>query len=466
MEWATVTKSHLAILIVFICLCFVSSYGRSHYKNGRTEFRKDQRTVFHMSATPDEPNQQWGYIPIRPKANIFFWLYYTTHPSGYIERPIILWLQGGPGGSGTGFGNFEELGPDDVQLKPRNTTWTQTASVMFIDSPVGTGYSYVEDDSAYTTNVAEISADLLATMKVFIDSNKEFEKTPFYIFSESYGGKMAADFSAVLHEAISKGEIKINFQGFAMGDSWISPVDSTNSWGPYLYATSLVDAYGLNNINKAAKTIEELVKQGKYTEATDAWGAAEGVVEDETGGVNFYNILDWSGSQDKIKHGLVDNRSYLDKLYDRHVRPMANDDLDALMNGPIRKKLIIIPKNVTWGGQANNVFDKQAGDFMKNVTSTVNNLIKNTSLKVIVYSGQLDLICDVLGTETWFNRLDIAEKFNNTKRQYYTCAAHLDMCYYAKTVDNVQFYWILDAGHMVPTDNGSGALAMVNRIIG
>ena len=32
-------------------------------------------------------------------------------------------LQGGPGGSGTGFGNFEEIGPLDDDLNPRKTTW-------------------------------------------------------------------------------------------------------------------------------------------------------------------------------------------------------------------------------------------------------------------------------------------------------------------------------------------------------
>jgi len=64
-----------------------------------------------------------------------------------------MWLQGGPGGSSTGFGNFEELGPLTVELKPRNTTWLRAANVLFVDNPVGTGFSYVTDKSAYTTNV-------------------------------------------------------------------------------------------------------------------------------------------------------------------------------------------------------------------------------------------------------------------------------------------------------------------------
>jgi len=39
-------------------------------------------------------------------------------------------VQGGPGASGTGFGNFMEIGPLDVNLKPRNTTWVSTVFVI------------------------------------------------------------------------------------------------------------------------------------------------------------------------------------------------------------------------------------------------------------------------------------------------------------------------------------------------
>lgn len=34
---------------------------------------------------------------------------------------------------------------------------------------------------------------------------------------------------------IQAGKISCNFKGFAMGDSWISPIDSTLTWAPYLY---------------------------------------------------------------------------------------------------------------------------------------------------------------------------------------------------------------------------------------
>ena len=41
---------------------------------------------------------------------------------------------------------------------------------------------------------------------------------------------------------------------------------------------------------------------------------------------------------------------WLLRMYDLLVGSMHDDSLSALMNGPIRKKLGIIPTHVTWGG--------------------------------------------------------------------------------------------------------------------
>lgn len=36
------------------------------------------------------------------------------------------------GASGVGFGNFQEIGPLDTDLKPRNSTWLQKADLLFV----------------------------------------------------------------------------------------------------------------------------------------------------------------------------------------------------------------------------------------------------------------------------------------------------------------------------------------------
>ena len=158
---------------------------------------------------PDSLEESWGYVDVRPKAHQFWW-FMKTPCSNANNRPIIIWLQGGPGGSGTGYGNFMEIGPLDNNLIPRNYTWLKEASLIFIDSPVGAGFSYVDDESAFTTTVYEVADDLVVTLaeiSTMLKAKHYNSSTlpPIFVFSESYGGKVAPVFGAKIVEAQAKG---------------------------------------------------------------------------------------------------------------------------------------------------------------------------------------------------------------------------------------------------------------------
>jgi len=75
------------------------------------------------------------------------------------------------------------------------------------------GFSYVDEPSLLATNNAQIAADLLQCLKEIIRLRPDFSKRPFFIFSESYGGKYASEFGVVIHEAIAAGNLDLNFEG-------------------------------------------------------------------------------------------------------------------------------------------------------------------------------------------------------------------------------------------------------------
>lgn len=132
---------------------------------------------------------------------MFWWLYFTTADvENYTDRPLVIWLQGGPGASSTGYGNFEELGPVDINMNIRNHTWVKNMNVLFIDNPVGTGFSYVDDITLLTKTNKEIATDLIQFMRGFYIMFPEFETVPLYITCESYGGKMSAEFALNLDD--------------------------------------------------------------------------------------------------------------------------------------------------------------------------------------------------------------------------------------------------------------------------
>lgn len=139
-------------------------------------------------------------------------MYYTTADvSSYTERPLVIWLQGGPGASSTGYGNFAELGPLDLDLNERNHTWVKNSNVLFIDNPVGSGFSYAEYVSALTKDNKQIADDLVQTMRGFYEKLPEFKTVPLAITSESYGGKMAAEFAYELYQVIRNAYFSTNF---------------------------------------------------------------------------------------------------------------------------------------------------------------------------------------------------------------------------------------------------------------
>ncbi|XP_053195104.1 retinoid-inducible serine carboxypeptidase [Scomber japonicus] len=415
-------------------------------------------------SSPLAGKEAWDYVEVRNGAHMFWWLYYAdSQTAQYKDLPLVMWLQGGPGGSGSGFGNFEEIGPLDRDLNPRKTSWVQAASLLFVDNPVGTGFSYAERPDGYATNVATVASDMLILLQHFFTERAEFQSIPFYIFSESYGGKMAAAISMELTKAIAQGKVKCNFAGVALGDSWISPLDSVMTWGPYLYTTSLLDDNGLNDVSSAAKAVKEAVEQEQFQKATELWSVTETVVEQNTNGVNFYNILT---QQPDEKLTSSAGEDFISLQARRHIRPLHSQSLSELMNGPIRKKLGVIPQNVTWGGQAELVFSYMSGDFMKPVVDIVDQLL-SAGVNVTVYNGQLDLIVDTMGQEMWVKRLkwDGLSGFNNLKWTALDDPVAPGVTgAFCKNYKNFAFYWILKAGHMIPSDQGPMALQMMKMI--
>uniref|UniRef100_A0A8D1I0C8 Carboxypeptidase n=1 Tax=Sus scrofa TaxID=9823 RepID=A0A8D1I0C8_PIG len=420
-----------------------------------------------LNWSTEEGKEAWDYVTVRKDAHMFWWLYYATNPcKNFTELPLVMWLQGGPGGSSTGFGNFEEIGPLDSDLKPRRTTWLQAASLLFVDNPVGTGFSYVNRSNAYAKDLATVASDMMVLLKTFFDRHKEFQTIPFYIFSESYGGKMAAGIALELHKAIQLQPVKQCSIGVATTFYWLQSLNSVVSWGPYLYSMSLLDDQGLAEVSQVAEQVLDAINKGLYREATDLWGKAEMVVEQNTDGVNFYNILTKSSPMSAVESSLEFTQSHLVRLFQRHVRHLQQNALSQLMNGPIRKKLKIIPEDCFWGGQATNVFLNMEGDFMKPVISIVDELLE-AGVNVTVYNGQLDLIVDTMGQEAWLRKLKWAElpKFNQLRwKPLYSDPKSSETSAFVKSYKNLAFYWILRAGHMVPSDQGDMALKMLRLV--
>ncbi|OAD53440.1 Retinoid-inducible serine carboxypeptidase, partial [Eufriesea mexicana] len=403
--------------------------------------------------------QEWGYVKVQPYSNMFWWLYYTTaNVSSYYEKPLIIWLQGGPGASSTSYGNFEELGPLDAYLNPRNSTWVKDYNVLFIDNPVGTGFSYTTSLAGYASTNAEIAHDLLECMKGFLKELPEFVDVPTYITTESYGGKMGAEFALEWFKAQENGKIKSNLRGVALGDAWISPIDSVMTWAPFLLATGMVDNDGYEKINKAAQLTKEAVDNKNWRTATRLWSYTEAVILKVTNNIDFYNIL----TKEKLDHNQysVIGKLSMDPTFAQEYAVYSDVSLDKLMNGPVKEALKL---PVTHNAQSSLVFSMLNGDFMKPVINIVEDLLNGTNLKVAVISGHMDLIVDTPGTLRWVENMKWkdATSWNRSNRTPLVVENIIEG--YVKSYGNFSMYWVNRAGHMVPKDNPAAMASILKE---
>ncbi|QCE09390.1 serine carboxypeptidase 1 [Vigna unguiculata] len=441
-------------------------------------------TLFHggsvtcsssSSSRTEDGSEEWGYVQIRPKAHLFWWLYRSPYRVDNPSKPwpIILWLQGGPGASGVGFGNFGEVGPLDGNLKPRNSTWLRKADLLFVDNPVGTGYSYVEDSDLYAKTDQEATIDLTTLLAELFNNDANLQKSPLFIVAESYGGKFAVALALSAFKAIQHGTLKATLGGVALGDSWISPEDFVFSWGPLLKDLSRLDDNGLQKANSIAEKIKQQLEAGQFVNATNSWGDLENEIIASSNSVDFYNFLQDSDSDSNslnaVELGLSKEVAIM--RYSKYLKSKIStlgsedDDLEKLLNGVVRKKLNIIPENVTYEVQSWEVFESLAADFMKPRISEVDELL-TLGVNVTVYNGQVDLICATKGTEAWLKKLkwEGLQSFLEKDRTPIYCGSDRTTKGFFKSFKNLHFYWILGAGHFVPVDQPCVALDMVAAI--
>jgi len=415
--------------------------------------------------------EDFGYVEVRRGANLFYVAYHVDQPGDYTEYPLIIWLQGGPGASGVGLGNFGELGPYSIedQMKKRQFAWTKVANVMFVDSPVGVGYSYVADDSLLCTNNSQIALDLVTLMQGLYHKHPAYARMPLHIVSESYGGKMAADFARAFDETCKAGDVPCNLRSVTLGDSWISPIDYVEIWGPYLYNLGMVNRNGLAAIQSAASATRAAVDAGQWAEATQAWGQAENQVMQESASVSFYNVLEKNGdpfaSAPQLRaNNLVSKPRSLYRQSER-LRNFSGA-LNALMNGQLKTHWGV-PQGLEWEMSSGPVFQALSEDFMRPVVDTVAHLLDHTDIKVNVINGNLDLICATPGTYKWLEGMQWsgAASLSRAPHSPFFVPSYSSPAGFVDAANNLTVYVVLRAGHMVPMDAPEEALKVASMII-
>ncbi|KAK7912223.1 hypothetical protein PG985_014704 [Apiospora marii] len=389
-------------------------------------------------------NQYSGYISVGDNMNMFFWFFEAReNPS---TAPLAAWFNGGPGCSSM-IGLFQENGPcqfyngsAEPSLNPYS--FNNFANMLYIDQPVGVGFSYGNDSVDSTVSAAP---QVWALLQTFYTQFPEYESRDFGIFTESYGGHYGPEFASYIqaqNAQISTQKISgepINLVAVGINNGWF---DAKIQYRAY------VD-YSANN------SYNQILSPAQYTDYMNAYESDCAPAVDGCAGAGASGSDDsCSQAQDTCTED-IENAIIGEADFDPYDVRQPEDDpfppgqyISYLGNETVQKAI---------GAQSNfqecptAPYQKfsNTGDNTRSFLATLSDVVQS-GVQVLLWAGDADWICNHMGVAAVADAVDFAgaDDFQGQPLQPYTVNGKETGKY--KTVGNFTYLQVYAAGHEVP----------------
>ncbi|CAL8469775.1 g9317 [Coccomyxa elongata] len=432
--------------------------------------------------TADLPNVTYsGYLSISDEGKdaLFYAYYEALEPAKTDDSPILLWLEGGPGCASM-LGNYYILGPywpnRTLNLEPNPGTWNRKYGLLFIDQPVGTGFS-LAGKRGIPTDEMEVATDLYIGLQKFFAKFQDFQSRPLIITGESYAGKYVPSIGHFVlqieeqlgqnrqsptlsqrrllpQRALEMGPPLFDLAGLAIGNGLTDPRTQVLQHADVAFFFGMIDMQQRIDAMTMQLQISQLIADESWDEAHQQ---RETLLE-------FITQCSGAGT-------LLDYRRYKD--YD------ADKNVDRYLNQPEVKEALGVPKHVVYKSCSDKVGDALGPDVMKSVKHLIPDIL--VALPMLLYQGQADAQDGPASNEPWIYSLDWhgRQEFNAAPRALWhlddadndiSTAQGLDVeghhgrvVGYRRQHDTLAHIVIRNAGHMVPHDQPLVAQAMIEQ---
>ncbi|KAJ7826492.1 alpha/beta-hydrolase [Mycena olivaceomarginata] len=382
--------------------------------------------------------------------------------SGYVDigtnmsitAPFTLWINGGPG-CASEIGLFQENGPCTVNADGKSTTlnpfsWNSVSNtVIYIDQPIGTGFSFGTD----TVNSTESAAvQFWKVFQILFESGEfsQYESREFIFATESYGGHYGPAFVTYFdqqNDAIAKGTltgVPIVVSALMVNNGWYDPLIQNLA---YLDFATNAPGYG------------QLQSDAVLQKMNTSYFEANGCLEQEQACYDAGNSSASNAICIKADNFCVDN------LFIPAVGDRDSDDLRQNSSAlfPARAK---IGAESNYSECANAPFQlfSRTGDDARTWLPQLGALA-NSTLKILIWAGDADINCNWLGGHAsvlamdWYGKQRLADTpFTNMTIDGTAVAA-------IQNVDNFSFARVYEAGHEVPAFQPVAALEIFKQVI-
>lgn len=400
----------------------------------------------------DKVKQYSGYLDDEANdKHLFYWFFESRNDPK--NDPVVLWLNGGPGCSSL-TGLFLELGPAsiDKNLKLHNNpyAWNNNASVIFLDQPVNVGYSY---SGSAVSNTVAAGKDVYALLTLFFEQFPEYAKQDFHIAGESYAGHYIPVFTS---EILSHKKRNINLKSVLIGNGLTDGLEQYKWYRPMACGDGpwprVLDEGECQAMDNALPRCEQLIQNCYDSESV--WSCVPASIYCNNAMIGpfqktGYNVYDMRGkcedSSNLCYSALGWISEYLNQAAVQEALGVEVTKYDSC-NFDINRNFLF------------------AGDWMKPYHRLVPDIL--AQIPVLIYAGNADFICNVLGNRAWTNVLEWPGKNDFNKAEEKDLKLDGKKTGLVKSSGNFTFMEIFGAGHMVPMDQPEASLDFYNRWLG
>ncbi|KAL0538559.1 hypothetical protein IC582_022706 [Cucumis melo] len=434
------TMSHL-FFHLFLLLSFVAiSYGSYN-----AEQERDRITQLPGQPKNVDFAQYSGYVTVDKQAGraLFYWL--TETPTSRVpnSRPLVLWLNGGPGCSSVAYGAAEEIGP--FHIKPDGRTlylnpyaWNKLANLLFLESPAGVGFSYSNTTSdLYTAGDQKTAEDAHKFLVNWFERFPQYKHRDFYIAGESYAGHYVPQLSQLIYER-NKGiqNPVINFKGFMVGNA------VTDDYHDYVGTFEYWWTHGLIS-DSTYRLLRKACDFGSSQHPSAECKKALTVAEFEQGNIDPYSIYTRPcNSTASLRHNLRGHYPWMSRAYD----PCTERYSVAYFNHPdVQKAFHANVTGITYPwSTCSDLVGNYWADSLLSMLPIYQELI-GSGIRIWVFSGDTDSVVPVTATRYSIDALKLP-----TISNWYPWYDHGKVGGWSQIYKGLTFVTVAGAGHEVP----------------
>ncbi|KAL3849514.1 hypothetical protein ACJIZ3_011396 [Penstemon smallii] len=338
-------------------------------------------------------------------------------------------------------------------------SWTKMANIIFVDWPVGAGFSYATNPEAYYVSDSKSPEDLYIFLQKWFLIHPMFLQNPLYIEGESYAGRIAPMVAWEISKANEAGRLpKMSLQGYFVSSPVTDINEIDNDKIPYAHNMGLIsneyyklaeDTCGGNYANPDPNNI-----QCHY-----ALQLIDKVLEN----VDIYHILDTACA----KTVLPGDNSAKIVLPSRKKEPACRADFYSLSetwanDARVRKALQIREGTKEEWVRFNNTVLDVAFDMDVASSAEYHLLLAKKGYRGLVYNGDHDMRTPFFSTLNWIHSLNLT--IDESWRQWIVDKQIAGFTQqYRQNKTNLTFATVKGSGHTIAEYNPKECFALISR---